>query len=210
MGFNRQIFMQIDTNILIAWGGVAKKYKKNETIFNEDDHAFFYYQIIEGQVKLINRYNDGREFIQGVFYNGNSFGEPPLFIEEAYPSTAIAQKDSIIIKLSRESFFKMMDDTPGIKDNLLKVLAKRLYNKSVTARELNHNSPEERIQAFLHYLKTKENGQSRLQSGGKILIHHTRQEIADFTGLRVETVIRTLKKMEAAKQVEIIDHKLYY
>lgn len=198
--------MQIDTNILIAWGGIAKKYKKNETIFTEDDHAQFYYQIIEGQVKMINRYNDGREFIQGIFYSGSGFGEPPLFIEEPYPATAITQKDSIIIKLAMVSFFKMLEDYPKIKSDLLILLSKRLYNKSITARELNHNTPEERIIAFLNSLKPK----SSTNACERILIQHTRQEIADFTGLRVETVIRTLKKMELENKVEIKHHKLFF
>lgn len=197
--------MQIDTNILITWGGIAKKYKKNETIFNEDDHAQFYYQIIEGQVKMINRYNDGREFIQGVFYDGSGFGEPPLFTDETYPATAITQKDSVIIKLASNSFFKMLEDYPKIKSDLLKVLSKRLYNKSVTARELNHNTPEERIIAFLNSLKSKDS-----TTCIRTQIQHTRQEIADFTGLRVETVIRTLKKMEQENKVEIKQHKLFY
>ncbi len=197
--------MQIDTNILIAWGGIAKKYHKNETIFSEDDHALFYYQILEGQVKMINRYNDGREFIQGVFYGDSGFGESPLFIDETYPASAIAQKDSVVIKLSKSSFFKMLEDYPKIKSDLLTVLSRRIYNKSITARELNHNSPEGRILAFLHSLKRKDRCPDK-----KLLVHHTRQEIADFTGLRVETVIRTLKKMETGKQVEIINHKLYH
>ncbi|WP_369791989.1 helix-turn-helix domain-containing protein [Sediminibacterium sp. C3] len=38
----------------------------------------------------------------------------------------------------------------------------------------------------------------------------TRQQLADFTGLRVETVIRTLSKLSERNKVKIIDHKLYY
>lgn len=60
--------MQIDTNILIAWGGIAKKYAKNEVIFHEDTEALFYYQVVEGQVKMININNDGKEYIQGIFH----------------------------------------------------------------------------------------------------------------------------------------------
>jgi CRP-like cAMP-binding protein len=44
----------------------------------------------------------------------------------------------------------------------------------------------------------------------KIHIAFTRQEIANFTGLRVETVIRTLKKMEEENKVTIDHRKLYY
>jgi len=41
-------------------------------------------------------------------------------------------------------------------------------------------------------------------------IPYTRQEIANFTGLRVETVIRYLTKMKVGKIVEINNRKLIY
>jgi CRP/FNR family transcriptional regulator len=197
--------MQIDTNILIAWGGIAKKYAKNEVIFHEDTEALFYYQVVEGQVKMININNDGKEYIQGIFHEGCSFGEPPLFVNEVYPTTAIAQKDSIVLKLSKSTFLKLLDEYPELTKSLLIQLAHRIYNKTVTARELIHNKPEDRILAFLKEYKKKFSNDT-----GLWLVPHTRQEIANLTGLRVETVIRALKKMETTKQVQIINHKLYY
>lgn len=198
--------MQIDTNLLIAWGGLAKKYAKNEVIFNEEDNALFYYQIIEGQVKLMNINNDGKEYIQGIFQDGCSFGEPPLFLNEVYPSTAVAQKDSVIIKLSKTTFLKLLDEYPAIQKSLLIQLSRRIYNKSITARELIHNKPEDRILAFLKEFKKA----SGTPQGELWFVPHTRQEIANLVGLRVETVIRALKKMEANNTVRIINHKLYY
>lgn len=35
-------------------------------------------------------------------------------------------------------------------------------------------------------------------------------EIANFTGLRVETVIRTFAKMKSTNKIEIINHKIYF
>ena len=196
--------MQIDTNILITWGAVAKKYKKNYTIFNEDSHSLFYYQILEGQVKMINLHNDGNEYIQGIFHDGSCFGEPPLFIDKPYPASAVAQKDSVILILSKDNFLKLLEEYPNIQLDFIKTLSTRLYNKSVTARELIHNSPEDKLLGFL-----KSNIKPK-KSTEKILVQHTRQEIANLTGLRVETVIRTLKKMEANGIVEIKERKLYY
>ena len=196
--------MQIDTNILIAWGGVSKRYKKNQIIFYEDNQALFYYQIVEGQVKMINLHNDGSEFIQGIFYEGSCFGEPPLFIDEPYPCTAVAQKDSVILILSKTSFFKMLLDDSKLLNQMTLTLARRIYNKTVTARELIHNTPEDKILAFL---KSKK---KNMNANEKNFVNHTRQEIANLTGLRVETVIRTLKKMETEKLVCIINRKLYF
>jgi len=72
--------MQIDIDLLFTWGAVAKKYKKNEVIFEEEESANFYYQIIDGGVRMFNLTLEGKEYTQGLFSNGVGFGEPPLFI----------------------------------------------------------------------------------------------------------------------------------
>ena len=107
--------MQIDVDLLFTLGAVAKRYKKNDVIFYEDDWALFYYQIIEGSVRLYNSNNDGKEFTQGIFKKGNCFGEPPLFINEVHPSTAIALVDCVIIKLTKEKLMKILEDDPTLK-----------------------------------------------------------------------------------------------
>ena len=88
---------------------------------------------------------------------------------------------------------------------MIQTLSQRIYNKSVTAREIINNNPEGRILAFLKSMKSR-NGQATERT----LVPYTRQEIANFTGLRVETVIRTLKHMEEENKVSIIDHKLWF
>ena len=96
--------MQIDLDLLFTWGAIAKEYKKNEIIFHEEESANFYYQIIDGCVRMYNSNDEGKEFTQGYFKNGQSFGEPPLFIDQPYPAAAIAHTDTIILKLSKEKF----------------------------------------------------------------------------------------------------------
>jgi len=64
---------------------------------------------------------------------------------------------------------------------------------------------EHRIISFLEDFKTKNGHHIE-----KIFIPFTRQEIADFTGLRVETVIRSLLKLKNKNIVEITNRKLYY
>ena len=102
--------MGINPDILITWGAKKKKYKKGEMIFSEGDLPYCYYQIIRGEVKMVNIKDDGREFNQGVFKDAESFGEPPLIINKAYPSTAIACKETILYRLNRAHFFKILED----------------------------------------------------------------------------------------------------
>lgn len=197
--------MQIDIDLLYSWGAVAKKYKKNELIFEEDETALFYYQIIEGCVRMFNSNEEGKEFTQGIFCNGDGFGEPPLFIDESYPSRAVSIEESTIIKLSKDKFLRILDEYPSIQKYFLTLLAYKIHSKSKTSKEIINQKPEYRIIAFLNSFKKKSHHEDE-----KTIIPFTRQEIADFTGLRVETVIRTFTKMKNEKKVEIINHKIHY
>lgn len=197
--------MQIDTDILIAWGALAKKYKKNEIIFLEGDMPRYYYQIISGKVKMFNTSNETKELTQGIFVDGESFAEPPIFIDETYPASALAVSDTVIIRILKERFLQLLDEYPALQKKFLKLFSERIYDKSLLARELVCNSPEERIKNFLNHHKKKFGNNSE-----RLHVDFTRQEIANFTGLRVETVIRTLQKMKAKNIVSILNKKLYY
>ncbi len=197
--------MFIDSDILVTWGAVAKKFKKGEFVIHEGDHARFYFQILEGTIKMFNTNLEGREFTQSEFKAGNSFGEPPLFIDEEYPSSAVACEDSIILKLTKEKFIEVLDEYPLFQKKLITLFAKRIYSKSTTLREIINNNPDTKILAFLDAYKKKIQKESE-----KIEIPYTRQDIANYTGLRVETVIRTLAKMKVKKVVQIENRKLIY
>lgn len=197
--------MGINPDILITWGAKKKKYKKGEMIFSEGDLPYCYYQIISGAVKMVNIKDDGREFNQGVFKDGEGFGEPPLIIEKPYPSTAIACQESIIYRLNKTHFFKILEDYPSICSGLLVGLSHRLYTKALINKNLIISSPEKRILNTLHDYKKKNCVENRVTH-----IALTRQEVANITGLRVETVIRTLSKMKDEGKVKIENRKLYF
>jgi len=197
--------MQIDLDLLYSWGAVAKKYKKHEVIFDEDEVANFYYQILEGSVRMYNSNEEGKEFTQGLFCSGDGFGEPPLLIDETYPSKAITIQDSTILKLSKDKFLKIIDEYPSIQKYFLTLFALKIHSKAKTSKEIINQKPEYRIISFLNTFKKKSGNGTE-----KIVIPYTRQEIANFTGLRVETVIRVLTKMNKCNKVAIINHKIYY
>lgn len=197
--------MLIDLDLLYSWGAVAKKYKKNEIIFDENEVAHFYFQILDGSVRLFNSNDEGKEFTQGIFNTGEGFGEPPLFINETYPSKAVTIQGSTILKLSKEKFFKILDEYPSIQKDFLVLLAYKIHAKARTSKEIINQKPEFRVIAFLNSFKKKSGS-----SCDKILIPYTRQEIANYTGLRVETVIRVFTQMNKDGKVAIVNHKIYY
>lgn len=192
---------QIDLELLLSYGAFCKEYDKGEILFYEGDEALYYYQIVEGSVKMYNANDDGKEYTQGYFSEGQSFGEPPLFIDQSYPASAMAFQDAKVLRLQKDRFWKVLDENPKIERHFLKLMARRIHNKATTSKDIINQKPEFRIQAFLDSCK---------KSKEKEQIEFTRQEIANFTGLRVETVIRTLMKMKQKKIVDIVNHKIFY
>jgi len=196
----------IATELLEKYGASKKFFGKTAIIFEEGNLPNHYYQIISGEVKMSNYNDDGREFIQGIFYKDQSFGEPPLFLNQNYPANAIAVEDSEIVFLSKNSFMKLLEENPAISLKIIENLAQRLYYKSVMAAEMSTQEPEHRVLKLIDHgiayfnFKKDANG---------YLINFTRQQIGDLTGLRVETVIRTIKTLEKKGVLKIINRKVY-
>ncbi|RYJ37186.1 CRP/FNR family transcriptional regulator [Flavobacterium anhuiense] len=196
----------ITVELLEKYGVIKKSFDKNDIILEEGNLPSHYYQIISGEVKMSNYNDDGREFIQGIFYNGQSFGEPPLFLNQNYPANAIAVENTEIFILPKENFMKLLEENPKVSIKIIENLAQRLYYKSVMAAEISTHEPEHRVLklidhgiAYFNFQKDK-NG---------YLINFTRQQIGDLTGLRVETVIRTIKALEKKGELKIINRKVY-
>ena len=196
----------IAPELLEKYGALKKSFNKNDIIFEEGNLPTHYYQIISGEVKMSNYNDDGREFIQGIFYKEQSFGEPPLFLNQNYPANAIAVDDSEVLLLSKSNFLKLLEENPSISLKIIENLAQRLYYKSVMAAEMSTQEPEHRVLKLIDHgiayfnFKKDANG---------YLINFTRQQIGDLTGLRVETVIRTIKALEKKGLLKIINRKVY-
>ncbi|MCD8453263.1 Crp/Fnr family transcriptional regulator [Tenacibaculum finnmarkense genomovar ulcerans] len=192
--------------LLLEQGATIKSYKKGEFIFNKGNTAKHYYQIISGEIKMNNFNDDGKEFTQGVFKKGESFGEPPLFTNRVYPANAEVLKNVEILILPKENFIKLMN-IPNIGMEMLTIFSKRLYYKSLIAVEISSETPEHRVLSLFDYLK-KYNFKKET-SNENFKIDFTRQEIANLTGLRVETVIRSIKNLENKEKIIIINRKVY-
>ncbi|MEZ4923101.1 MAG: Crp/Fnr family transcriptional regulator [Crocinitomicaceae bacterium] len=196
----------IDRAVLNKYGASEKKYFRDEVVFNKNGTPKFYFQVVSGKVKM-STYNDaGKEFIQGIFVEGNSFGEPPLFGDFDYPANAVALEECIVLVLRKEKFESLLMENPEIHLKFTKVLADRLYYKATMASGNSNENAEERIRTILDYLKITVH---HIPDNEDFQIDLTRQQIADLTGLRVETVIRTMKKMSSKGMIKIANRKVY-
>jgi len=176
-------------------------------LFHEGDTAIDYYQVEEGSVKMFIVSPDGQEFIQGIFTAGESFGEPALVGKFSYPGSAKTIEAGKVWKLSETYFYQMLRENFELHLRLTEVLCQRLRYKSMVLSEMSSHDPDHRIFSLLKYYKAKK---CKPGDNTPVRIPFTRQQIADMSGLRVETVIRTVKKMEKEGKLVLEGHKIVF
>lgn len=197
--------MMLNIDTLVAWGANYKNVPAGGIIFQEGIHCSFYYQLVSGKVRWVNINDDGKEFIQTIIEPGECFGELPLFDDEPFAATAIADEDSVIIRLHRSVFHQLLKETPELHFAFTKLLTQRLRFKFLILKELANHNPENSISTLFNYFKQSQKNICTKCNRIKL----TRQQIADMTGLRVETVIRTIKNLQSKGQLMITKGKVY-
>lgn len=170
---------------LIDKGYPVKEFPKDSIIYEPGMRPRFVYFIKKGEVRMVTMNDAGKEFIQGVFKTGQYFGEPALLINKPYLAYTIVSKNSELIPVGKTDFFNLLKDDADFTMNLIKVLSNRLFYKSMMLEELASEKAEHRLETIINYLFLE------VSSGESLKV--TRQDLADMTGLRVETVIRGVK-----------------
>lgn len=180
--------------------------RKDQVLFHAGDRATDFFQVEEGAVKMFISSIDGQEFIQGIFSKGESFGEPALIGNFPYPGSVVAIERSKVWKLPGDYFSQMLKENFDLHMKMDQVLCQRLRYKSMVLSEISSYEPEHRILALLKYFKTKD----AREVAGRTIVPYTRQQLADMSGLRVETVIRAVKKMEKEGKLALEGHKIRF
>jgi CRP-like cAMP-binding protein len=181
--------------------------RKDQVLCHEGDKALDYFQVEEGSVKMFIASNDGQEFIQGIFTAGESFGEPALIGNFPYPGSVVAIEKTRVWKLPGDYFLQMLKENFELHLKMDQVLCQRLRYKSMVLSEISSYEPEHRVITLLKYFKTKN---AKPGVTAKIIVPYTRQQLADMSGLRVETVIRAVKKMEKEGKLALEGHRIKF
>lgn len=165
----------------------AVHYKKGAVIYQPGAEPKAVYFIKSGEVRMVTVNDDGKEFIQGIFKANQYFGEPALLLNKPYLAFTIVTRDAEIIAVNKDKFFKLIEEDRSFSMELIKTLSNRLFYKSMMLEELANEQAEHRVRTLVAYLLRN------LEKGASLDI--TRQQLADMSGLRVETVIRIVKKL---------------
>lgn len=196
--------MIVSEEILLKYHSKIIRFEKNETLFEAGNKCEYFYQVKTGSVKMVSFNEDGREYTQGIFKSGESFAEPALLCEFPYPATIIAIEKSDIWKCSKHYFYLLLKENFEIHLSLTEALGYRLKYKSMMLEEISLEDARHRLLSIIDFYKNRSD-----QDSDTYKVEFSRQELANMTGLRVETVIRTIKKLEEEGHLQIREGKIY-
>lgn len=195
----------IPVDVLERKGAIIKSFEVGEIIYGEGSGAHYYYQIISGRVRLSNFLEDGKEVLHNVLVGHDCFGEVAIFEAGNHLVTAIADSVCVLLRLRAIDFVALLEEEPIYHAHFMQLVSKDLRFKLFITKLICGACPETILLHLIQYLNQA--GKLVCPACNRLML--TRQQLANMTGLRVETVIRTLKQLEKSDKLNIIRGKVF-
>ena len=173
--------------------GTVMSYPCNTEIFGENEPADFVYRVVSGSVRTYIILSDGRRQIGGFYLPGDIFG---LQFGDEYTLSAEAMTDTKVLVVKRSAFNALAAGNRSIAQEFFALTGRELHAMQKRVLLLV-KSAQERVASFL--LEMAE----RTPASNAIDLQMSRQDIADYLGLSIETVSRTLTALETAAAIEL-------
>jgi CRP/FNR family transcriptional regulator len=175
------------------------RFRPRKTIFSEGEAADNVFGLSRGVVRLYKLLPDGRRQILTFALPGDFLGMP-FADRHSFSADAIDEVSSC--RFSRDQLTQLIRSSPNIMRLLIEFATRELDMAQEQLLLLGNGSAEERVAMFLV------NWRSRLLSfspfSENVPLPMRRQDIADFLGLKLETISRTLAKLEQKQMIRVV------
>jgi CRP-like cAMP-binding protein len=173
--------------------GAVMSYPRNTEIFGENEPADYLYKVVSGTVRTSKILNDGRRQIGGFYLPGDIFG---LEFADSHALSAEAVTDAKVLVVKRSVLTALAGRDASVAAELFALTGRELHRAQERIMLLV-KSAQERVAGFLLEMS------DRLALDNAIELPMSRQDIADYLGLTIETVSRTLTSLESAAAIEV-------
>ncbi len=178
-----------------------------EVLFEKGDKGEHLYTVLEGLLKIsLPDPVRGREKTVAILGEGEIVGEMATLGDQKRSGKASAIRDTILFKVSRETFLDLLREYPQIGLNVIRVLSRRLMMSDEEIQTVTFKTIPGRLAAQL--LKLGESFGEPTEEGVHVQIPLTHQQLADLVGTNRETVTRHLNKFTKEGSIVIEDHEI--
>jgi CRP/FNR family nitrogen fixation transcriptional regulator len=186
--------------------GLVLDFVQNRVIYGEGDEANSFFRVALGIVRTCRFLSDGRRQIDAFYVAGDVFG---LEAGAEHSFSAEAVIASSVISYHRRDLAALTANNEGFSQQLFTYAMQRLARAQEHAVLLGRRNAVEKVAAFLM------DWAAYSPDSTIIALEMTRQDIADYLGLTVETVSRTFSHLQlnaliersSARQIRLKDRK---
>ena len=171
-----------------------------DSLFAQGDRLQAIYAIREGSTKLVVSDQDGFEQILGFYYPGDLIGLDG-FAEQSYQCTAIALEPTTVCRIPLERLDTLVDQIPSLRHQLMRLMGQALTEEEQRLLTLGRKNSEGRIASLLLSLSRRLAG--RGMSAERVPLAMKRADMANFLSMRLETVSRSLTRLQRDGVIEI-------
>jgi CRP/FNR family transcriptional regulator, nitrogen fixation regulation protein len=174
--------------------GAAMRFEHNSEIFGEGEPSEYFYKVVRGAVRTYKLLNDGRRQISAFHLTGDIFG---LEAGKEHRFTADAIADSTVLVIKRSALMALAARDSEIASGLWAQATGDLLRAQDHMLLLGRKNAHERVASFLLEMAERGSGPQSVE------LPMSRQDIADYLGLTIETVSRTLTLLENEAAIEL-------
>jgi CRP/FNR family transcriptional regulator len=174
--------------------------ERDRAVFHQGDRADAVYAVAGGVIRLCKLLPDGRRQIVGFVQAGDFMG---LASGDSHLYTAEAVTAATVRRLPRARLEALMDEDPALRRRLMLVTARELVAAQEQMLLLGRKNAREKICSFLMALSRRR--ERTHGDGTRIHLPMSRTDIADYLGLTIETVSRTISRLKADRLIRLLD-----
>jgi CRP/FNR family nitrogen fixation transcriptional regulator len=183
----RQVPIWIGNGSPIELMGARMPYARNVEIYGEGEPAEYLYKVMSGAVRISKLLDDGRRQVTAFHLPGEIFG---LELGEEHRFSAEAICESSILVVKRSTVLALAGRDGEVARQLWTLTADALQRVQDHMLVLGCMNAKERVANFLLQLAERVSGSDEFE------LPMSRQDIADYLGLTIETVSRTMTQLE--------------
>lgn len=169
-----------------------------QLLFQEGDEAADVFNVVDGVIMLYKMLADGRRQITGFMYPGGFLG---VASTSGYSYSAEALTQATLCRFPRRQLFALFERFPKLEHRLFGIATDELTAAQDQMLLLGRKTAAEKIASFLLTLAER----TGADGDAPIAVPMTRADIADYLGLTVETVSRTLGRLKRAGLIRVPD-----
>jgi len=172
----------------------ATRYARDSAVFEQDAPATSFFLLLDGHVRVVRITPEGEQIISRYINAGEMFGLAVAMGRAAYPATAIAAVDCVVVAWPNSAWAELSRRFPSFGASTYRTIGKWLQETHARMLELVTAQVEQRVAHAL--LRLAHQAGRKTPEGIEIDFPITRQDIAEMTATTLHTVSRLMSAWE--------------